>query len=56
MRVSFEEKKKARIEAQLKVKESFELEKQNNLKYVCDLGNTSAAKLKKTNEEINKLQ
>ena len=56
LRVSFEEKKKARIEAQLKVKESFELEKQNNLKYVCDLGNTSAAKLKKTNEEINKLQ
>lgn len=53
---SFEEKKKARIEAQLKVKESFESEKQNKLKYVCDLGNTSAAKLKKTNEEINKLQ
>ena len=56
LRASFEEKKKARIEAQLKVKESFESEKQNNLKYVCDLGNTSAAKLKKTNEEINKLQ
>ena len=56
LKASFEEKKKARIEAQLKVKESFELEKQNNLKYVCDLGNTSAAKLKKTNEEINKLQ
>lgn len=56
LKASFEEKKKFRIEAQLKVKESFESEKQNNLKYVCDLGNTSAAKLKKTNEEINKLQ
>lgn len=56
LRASFEEKKKARIEAQLKVKEYFELEKQEKLKYVCDLGNTSAAKLKKTNEEINKLQ
>ena len=56
LKASFEEKKKFRIEAQLKVKESFESEKQNNLKYVCGLGNTSAAKLKKTNEEINKLQ
>lgn len=56
LKVSFEEKKKARIEAQLKVKESFESEKQEKLKYVCDLGNTSAAKLKKANEEINKLQ
>ena len=56
LRASFEEKKKARIEAQLKIKESFESEKQEKLKYVCDLGNTSAAKLKKTNEEINKLQ
>lgn len=56
LRASFEEKKKARIEAQLKGKEFFESEKQNNLKYVCDLGNTSAAKLKKTNEKINKLQ
>lgn len=56
LRASFEEKKKARIEAQLKVKESFESEKQEKLKYVCDLGNTSAAKLKKTNEEISKLQ
>lgn len=56
LRASFEEKKKARIEAQLKVKESFESEKQEKLKYVCDLRNTSAAKLKKTNEEINKLQ
>lgn len=56
LRASFEEKKKARIEAQLKVKESFESEKQEKLKYVCDLGNASAAKLKKTNEEINKLQ
>lgn len=56
LRASFEEKKKARIESQLKVKESFESEKQEKLKYVCDLGNTSAAKLKKTNEEINKLQ
>lgn len=56
LKASFEEKKKARIESQLKVKESFESEKQEKLKYVCDLGNTSAAKLKKTNEEINKLQ
>ena len=56
LKASFEEKKKARIEAQLKVKESFESEKQEKLKYVCDLGNTSAAKLKKTNKEINKLQ
>ena len=56
LKASFEEKKKARIEAQLKVKESFESEKQEKLKYVCDLGNTSAAKLKKTNEEIKKLQ
>ena len=56
LRASFEEKKKARIEAQLKGKEFFESEKQNNLKYGCDLGNTSAAKLKKTNEKINKLQ
>lgn len=56
LKASFEEKKKARIESQLKVKESFESEKQEKLKYVCDLGNTSAAKLKKTNEEIKKLQ
>lgn len=56
LKASFEEKKKARIESQLKVKESFESEKQEKLKYVCDLGNTSAAKLKKTNEEISKLQ
>lgn len=56
LKASFDEKKKFRIEAQLKEKEFFESEKQNNLKYVCDLGNTSAAKLKKTNEEINKLQ
>ena len=56
LRASFEEKKQTRIEAQLKEKEFFESEKQNNLKYVCDLGNTSAAKLKKTNEEIKKLQ
>ena len=56
LKASFEEKKKARIEAQLKAKESFESEKQEKLKYVCDLGNTSAAKLKKTNEEIKKLQ
>lgn len=56
LRASFEEKKKARIEAQLKIKESFESEKQEKLKYICDLGNNSAAKLKKTNEEINKLQ
>lgn len=56
LKASFDEKKKARIEAQLKGKEFFESEKQEKLKYVCDLGNTSAAKLKKTNEEINKLQ
>lgn len=56
LKASFEEKKKARIEAQLKVKEFFESEKQEKLKYVCNLGNTSAAKLKKTNDEINKLQ
>lgn len=56
LKSSFEEKKKVRIEAQLKVKESFESEKQEKLKYVCDLGNTSATKLKKTNEEIDKLQ
>lgn len=56
LKASFEEKKKARIEAQLKGKEFFESEKQNNLKYVCDLGNSASAKLKKTNEEINKLQ
>lgn len=56
LKASFEEKKKARIEAQLKVKESFESEKQEKLKYVCDLGNTSSAKLKNTNAEINKLQ
>lgn len=56
LKSSFEEKKKARIEAQLKGKEFFESEKQNNLKYVCDLGNTSTAKLKKSNEEIEKLQ
>ena len=56
LKASFEEKKKARIEAQLKVKESFESEKQEKLKYVCDLGNSASAKLKKTNEEIKKLQ
>lgn len=56
LKASFEEKKKARIEAQLKVKESFESEKQKKLKYVCDLESSASAKLKKTNEEINKLQ
>lgn len=56
LKSSFEEKKKSRIEAQLKGKEFFESEKQNKLKYVCDLGNTAAAELKKTNEEIKKLQ
>lgn len=56
LKASFEEKKKDRIEAQLKVKESFESEKQNKLKYVCEFGNTSAAKLKKTNEKINKMK
>ena len=56
LKSSFEEKKKARIETKLKEKEHFETEKQNKLKYVCDLGNTAAAELKKANEEIKKLQ
>ena len=56
LKASFEEKKKARIETKLKEKEHFETEKQNRLKYVCDLGNTAAAELKKANEEIKKLQ
>ena len=56
LKASFEEKKKARIETKLKEKEHFETEKQNKLKYVCDLGNTAAAELKKANEEIKKLQ
>ncbi len=56
LKASFEEKKKTRIETKLKEKEHFETEKQNKLKYVCDLGNTAAAELKKANEEIKKLQ
>ena len=56
LKVSFEEKKKSRIEVKLKEKEFFEAEKQNKLKAVCDLGNTSAVELKKSNEKINNLQ
>lgn len=56
LRASFEEKKKFRIENELTKKQNWESAKQNQLKGTCDLGNTSAAKLKKTNEEINKLQ
>lgn len=56
LKASFEEKKKSRIETQLKEKESFEAEKQYKLKYTCDLGNTSATELNKINEEIKKLQ
>lgn len=56
LKSSFEEKKKVRLEIQRKKKESWESEKQMQLKSICDLGNTSAAKLKKTNEEIEKLQ
>ena len=56
LKASFEEKKKVRLEIQRKKKESWESEKQNQLKGTCDLGNSASAKLKKTNEEIKKLQ
>lgn len=56
LRVSFEEKKKFRIETELTKKKNWESAKQNQLKGICDLGNSASAKLKKTNEEINKLQ
>ena len=56
LKASFEEKKKVRLEIQRKKKESWESEKQMQLKTICDLGNTAAAELKKTNAEINKLQ
>lgn len=56
LKASFEEKKKFRIETELTQKKNWESVKQNQLKGTCDLGNSAAAKLKKTNEEINKLQ
>lgn len=56
LRVSFEEKKKFRIENELTKKQNWESAKQNQLKGTCDLGNSASAKLKKTNEEISKLQ
>lgn len=56
LRASFEEKKKFRIENELTKKQNWESAKQNQLKGTCDLGNSASVKLKKTNEEINKLQ
>lgn len=56
LKVSFEEKKKFRIETELTQKKNWESAKQNQLKGICDLGNSASAKLKKANEEINKLQ
>lgn len=56
LRASFEEKKKFRIENELTKKQNWESAKQNQLKGTCDLGNSASAKLKKTNEEISKLQ
>lgn len=56
LKASFEEKKKFRIETELTQKKNWESVKQNQLKGICDLGNSASAKLKKTNEEINKLQ
>lgn len=56
LKYSFEEKKKARIETELTKKKNWESAKQNQLKGTCDLGNSASAKLKKTNEEISKLQ
>ncbi len=56
LRASFEEKKKFRIETELTQKKNWESAKQNQLKGICDLGNSASAKLKKTNEEISKLQ
>lgn len=56
LKSSFEEKKKFRIENELTKKQNWESAKQNQLKGTCDLGNSASAKLKKTNEEISKLQ
>ena len=56
LKASFEEKKKFRIETELTKKQNWELVKNNQLKGTCDLGNSASAKLKKTNEEIEKLQ
>lgn len=56
LKASFEEKKKFRIETELTQKKNWESAKQNQLKGICDIGNSASAKLKKTNEEINKLQ
>lgn len=56
LKAFFEEKKKFRIENELTKKQNWESAKQNQLKGICDLGNSASAKLKKTNEEINKLQ
>ena len=56
LKASFEEKKKFRIKTELTQKKNWESVKQNQLKGICDLGNSASAKLKKTNEEINKLQ
>lgn len=56
LKASFEEKKKFRIENELTQKQNWESEKQNQLKGICNLGNSASAKLKKANEEINKLQ
>ena len=56
LKSSFEEKKKFRIENELTKKQNWESAKQNQLKGICDLGNSASAKLKKTNEEISKLQ
>lgn len=56
LKSSFEEKKKFRIENELTKKQNWESAKQNQLKGICNLGNSASAKLKKANEEINKLQ
>ena len=56
MKASFEEKKKFRIETELTKKKNWESVKQNQLKGICNLGNSASAKLKKINEKINKLQ
>ena len=56
LKASFEEKKKFRIETELTQKKNWESAKQNQLKGICDIGNSASAKLKKANEEISKLQ
>ena len=56
LKASFEEKKKFRIETELTKKKNWESAKQNQLKGICNLGNSASAKLKKINEKINKLQ